>query len=65
MSSDGSASGSNVHSAMAVKRWLHEQGLQSTSIDVVTVGPRTHAGPASSMARLGRLIVRRRSGPAV
>jgi hypothetical protein len=27
------------HSAMAVKRWLHEQGLQSTSIDVVTVGP--------------------------
>jgi len=27
------------HSAMAVKQWLHEQGLRNTSIDVVTVGP--------------------------
>ena len=27
------------HAAMAVKRWLHEQGLQTTSIDIVTIGP--------------------------
>jgi uncharacterized SAM-binding protein YcdF (DUF218 family) len=27
------------HSAMAVKQWLQEQGLRTTSIDVVTVGP--------------------------
>ena len=27
------------HAAMAVKRWLQEQGLRTTSIDVVTLGP--------------------------
>ena len=27
------------HAAMAVKRWLQEQGLRTTSIDVVTIGP--------------------------
>ena len=27
------------HSAMAVKQWLQEQGLQTAPIDVVTVGP--------------------------
>jgi uncharacterized SAM-binding protein YcdF (DUF218 family) len=27
------------HAAMAVKHWLQEQGLRTTSIDVVTVGP--------------------------
>lgn len=27
------------HAAMAVKRWLQDQGLQATSIDIVTIGP--------------------------
>jgi len=27
------------HAALAVKRWLQEQGLRTTSLDVVTVGP--------------------------
>ena len=27
------------HSAMAVKQWLQAQGLRTTSIDVVSVGP--------------------------
>jgi hypothetical protein len=27
------------HAAMAVRRWLEQQGLRATSIDVVTVGP--------------------------
>ena len=27
------------HAAMAVKQWLQEQGLRTTSVDVVTVGP--------------------------
>ncbi|NJO32677.1 MAG: cytosine deaminase [Rhodospirillales bacterium] len=27
------------HAAMAVKRWLQDQGLRTTSIDIVTIGP--------------------------
>lgn len=41
------------HAAMAVKRWLFERGLQTTSIDVVTLGPH---------ARRSRLLYRRAFG---
>jgi uncharacterized SAM-binding protein YcdF (DUF218 family) len=44
------------HSAMAVKQWLHDQGLQTVSIDVVTVGPH---------ARRSRLLYEKALGDAV
>jgi uncharacterized SAM-binding protein YcdF (DUF218 family) len=44
------------HSAMAVKQWLQDQGLQTTSIDVVTVGPH---------ARRSRLLYEKALGNAV
>ncbi len=44
------------HAATAVKQWLQEQGLRTTSIDVVTVGPH---------ARRSRLLYEEALGPEV
>lgn len=38
-SSDDVQRDRTFHAAMAVKRWLQEQGLRTTSIDVVAIGP--------------------------
>ncbi len=44
------------HSAMAVKKWLREQGLRNTSVDVVTIGPH---------ARRSRLLYEKALGDGV
>ena len=38
-SSDEAQRDRTFHAAMAVKRWLQDQGFRTASIDVVTIGP--------------------------
>jgi hypothetical protein len=44
------------HSAMAVKRWLQEQGLRTTSIDVFTIGPHARRSRLLYQSALGKEV---------